>query len=160
MDPVTRTGRHRPRQLGRLLFTTLALVAVVAACTGAAATPAPSLGPIELNGSSWRLLSYLSPTGTSFTVPSSVSPSATFKDGQFSGQTGCNTVTAPYTQDGTKIAIGPLTSTKVACDEPMNTVEAAYLQALSVVDTAAGTDTRLILKKSDGFTALEFVKAN
>ena len=160
MQPVTRTGRERHRPIAQVLFTVLALVALVAACGGASATPAASLGPIELNGTSWRLISYLSPTGTNFTVPAAVTPSATFKDGQFQANTGCNQASGPYTQDGTSIAIGPVTTTKQPCVEPMATVEAAYLAAIATVDTAVGNGGTLILKKSDGFTALEFVRAN
>ena len=106
---------------------------LVGACGGASATPAASLGPIELEGTKWLLISYLSPTGTSFTVPSAVTPIATFEGGQFTGTTsGCNTANGPYTQDGTSIAIGPVATTRLACQEPMATVEAAYLQAISV----------------------------
>ncbi len=160
MQPITRTGRGRRRPIARVLFTVLALVALVAACGGASATPAASLGPIELNGTSWRLISYLSPTGTNFTVPAAVTPGATFKDGQWTGATGCNQAQGAYTQDGTSIAIGPVSSTKQACPEPMATVETAYLAAIAVVDTAVGNDSTLILKKSDGFTTLEFVRSN
>jgi heat shock protein HslJ len=159
MESVTRGGRDRRRRLARVLFTVLALVALVAACGGASATPAASLGPIELEGTKWLLVSYLSPTGTNFTVPSSVTPTATFQGGQFTGVTaGCNTASGPYTQDGTSIAIGPISSTKLACPEPMATVEAAYLAALAVVDTAVGNGSTLVLKQSDGFTALQFVR--
>ena len=160
MDPVMTRRRRRP--LGRLLATLVAVIALgtAAAGCGASATPSQSLGPIELNNTNWLLISYLSPTGTSFTVPSAVTPGAQFKDGQWSATTGCNSANGPYTQDGTSIAIGPITSTKQACEEPMATVELAYLQAISVVDTAVGNDKTLILKQSDGFTALEFVRQN
>ena len=112
-------------------------------------------------GTNWRLIGYLSPTGTHFTVPAAVTPGATFADGQFQGDTGCNTASGPFTQNGTAISIGPLASTKKACQEPMETVETAYLAAISVVDTAVGNATTLLMKSSTaGFTALEFVRAN
>jgi heat shock protein HslJ len=160
MDPVTTRPVRRPTV--RLLATVVAVVALATALAGcgASATPSASLGPIELNGTNWLLVSYLSPTGTSYTVPSAVTPGATFQDGQFSANTGCNTAGGPYTQDGTSIAIGPVSSTKMACQEPMATVELAYLAAISVVDTAVGNDKTLILRQSDGFTALEFVRGN
>jgi heat shock protein HslJ len=160
MHALARSGRGRPLPPGLLVAALASLLALVAACGGAGATPTPSLGPVELNGTSWRLLGYLSPTGTHYTVPAAVTPSAEFKDGQFSAQTGCNTANGPYTQDGTSIAIGPIASTKMACQEPMAGVETAYLAALAVVDTATGNDSTLLLRQSDGFTALEFVRAN
>ncbi len=161
MESVTRPRRARRLPRARLVLVALSLVALVAACGGASATPAASLGPINLEGTSWRLLGYLSPDGTHYTVPAAVTPGATFANGQFQGDTGCNTASGPYTQNGTTISIGPLASTKKACQEPMQTVETAYLVAIAVVDTAVGNDTTLLMKSSTaGFTALEFVRAN
>jgi heat shock protein HslJ len=160
MDPVTRSGRGGRQPLARLLIVVASLAALVAACGGASATPKPSLGPIDLNGTSWRLISYLTPDGTNYTVPSAVTPGASFANGQFSGDTGCNQANGPYTQDGTSISIGPVATTKKACQEPMLTVENAYLAALAAVDTAVGTDTTLLMKSSKNFTALEFVRSN
>jgi heat shock protein HslJ len=157
VKPARSARRRGPAQL---LFIVLASIALVGACAGTSATPAASLGPIELNGTSWRLIGYLSPTGTHFTVPAAVTPGATFKDGQLEATTGCNTASGPFTQDGTTIAIGPLASTKQACQDPMATIETAYLHALDTVDTAVGNDTTLLLKESTGFTALEFVRAS
>lgn len=161
MQTATHPGRARRLPFARALLACLSLVALVAACGGASATPAASLGPIVLDGTSWRLIGYLSPDGTHYTVPAAVTPGATFANGQFQGDTGCNTASGPYTQNGTSISIGPLASTKKACQEPMQTVETAYLAAISVVDTAVGNSTTLLMKSSTaGFTALEFVRAN
>jgi heat shock protein HslJ len=159
MQPIERIGRVRRRSLARALGGAILLVVLVAACGGAAATP--SLGPISnLDGTNWRLISYLSPTGTNFTVPAAVTPSATFSNGQLSANSGCNTASATYTLTGTTIKIGPLAATQKACQDPIATVETAYFAALSVVDTAVGNDSTLILKQSNGFTALQFVRAN
>jgi heat shock protein HslJ len=158
MQPIERTGRVRRRSLARALVGAIVLVVLVAACSSA--TPSPSLGQIDLDGTSWRLISYLSPTGTNFTVPAAVTPSASFANGQLSANSGCNTASAAYTLTGTAIKIGPLAATQKACQEPIASVETAYFAALSVVDTAVGNDTTLILKQSSGFTALEFVRAN
>jgi heat shock protein HslJ len=160
MAPVTRSG-SRPRQsFARLLLAVFAVLTLVAACGGATATPAASLGAIDLDGTSWRLIGYLSPTGTHFTVPAAVTPGAKFTGGQFEGQTGCNTANGPYTLNGTAIKIGPVGATQKACPDPMGSVETAYLAAIGTVDTAVGNDTTLLLRKADGFTALEFVRAN
>jgi heat shock protein HslJ len=160
MEPVTRTGRVRRVSLVRTLLALAALVVLVGACGAASSTPQPSLGPINLDGTHWRLISYLSPTGTNFTVPSAVTPGATFSGGQFTADTGCNQAQGPYTLNGTAIKIGPLAATQKACQDPIAAIETAYFAALAVVDTATGNDTRLLLRQSDGFTALEFVRAN
>jgi heat shock protein HslJ len=161
MPSATRPGRARRLPFARVVLAVCSVVILVAACGGATATPAPSLGPIDLNGTSWRLISYLSPDGTNFTVPSAVTPGATFANGQFQGDTGCNTASGPYTQNGTAISIGPIASTKKACQDPMAAIETAYLASLAVIDKAVGNDTTLLLTSSTaGFTAMKFVRAN
>jgi len=157
MTPVTRT-----RRASRLVFLSLALVAslVLGACGSAAATPTPTFGPVVLDGTSWVLISYMTPDGTNYTVPMSVSPTAKFSGGQFSGFAGCNTFNGPYTQDGETIAIGPLSGTKAACEPPLSVVEAAYVQALGAVNTAMAAGSTLRLVEQGGFSALEFVRAN
>ena len=157
MTPVTRT-----RRASRLVLLSLALVAslVLGACGSAAATPTPTFGPVVLDGTNWVLISYMTPDGTNYTVPMSVSPTAKFSGGQFSGFAGCNTFTGPYTQSGETIAIGPLAGTKMACEQPLLGVEAAYVQARGAGNTATAAGTTLRLTEQGGFSALEYVRAN
>ena len=154
MTPVT---RHASRLV---VLTALLVATLVAACGSAGATPQPTFGPMELNGTNWVLISYMTPDGTNYTVPMSVSPTAKFNAGQFEGFAGCNTFSGPYTQSGETIAIGPLAGTKQACEAPLSGVEAAYVQALGAVNTAKAAGTTLRLTESGGFSALEFVRAN
>ena len=46
------------------------------------------------------------------------------------GSGGCNDFNGTYTADGSKLTFGPLSSTKKACPDAVNTVEQAYLTAL------------------------------
>jgi heat shock protein HslJ len=151
----------RPRPVVRSLFVLLALAAslVLAACGSASATPKPTFGPVTLEGTDWRLISYMSPTGTNYTVPMSVTPTAKFAGGQFSGFAGCNTFSGPFTQDGDTVKIGPLAGTQMACQEPLLGVELAYTQALAAVNTAAAAGDTMRLVEKGGFSALEFVRA-
>jgi heat shock protein HslJ len=59
---------------------------------------------------------------------------AEFAEGQVAGSAGCNTYTGPYTSTRAAgkntIRIGPLTSTMMACDEPVMDQEGLYLAAL------------------------------
>ena len=162
--PFTRSTRRRLAMA--LIGTTLAVA--VSACGGTAATTAPtasaaasasgSAAPIQLDGTSWRLTDYLSPDGALFTVPAAVTPLAAFAAGTMSGNAGCNTFNGPYTITGQDIALGPLMSTKMACQEPIASVENAYLAALNVVDKVAILDNgKLQLWDSEGKTTLAFV---
>ena len=90
-------------------------------------------GPLDLTGTTWLLIKYLSPDGAAFTVPVAVTPTAAFTADQMSGNAGCNTFNGPYAlgagnaKDGQDLKLGPLVSTKMACQDPMATVESAYL---------------------------------
>ena len=161
------TGRG-PRRALSLVFIA-AVVATVAACSGGAATPAPSAsaaasasaGALELDGTSWLLTDYISPDGAVFTVPAAVTPLLAFDGGNLTGNAGCNTFSSTYTVTGDAIEIGPITSTKMACEEPMSTVENAYLAALESVDKVAILDDgKLQLWDDGGKTTLAFLKGS
>jgi heat shock protein HslJ len=142
----------------------LAVAFAVTACgsSSATASPAPTpAGPLTLAGTGWLLISYLSPDGTSYTVPSAVTPNIVFDATTASGKGGCNTFNAPYTLTGDNIKIGTLAGTKAFCEEPMGTVENVYFAALEAVNKAAMLDNgRLQLWDSTGKTTLQFVPAS
>ena len=159
------TGRG-PRRALSILFCA-AVVATVAACSGGGATPAPSAsaaasasaGALELDGTSWLLTDYVSPDGAVFTVPAAVTPLLAFEGGNLTGNAGCNTFSSTYTVTGDVIEIGPIMSTKMACEEPMASVEGAYLAALESVDKVAILDDgKLQLWDDGGKTTLAFLK--
>ncbi len=160
------TGRPR-RALS--LIALAALVATLAACGGGAATASPSAstaasapasaGALDVNGTTWFLTDYISPDGAVFTVPAAVTPMLTFEGGNISGNAGCNTFNATYTITGDAVEIGPIMSTKMACEEPMSTVEGAYLAALDAVNKVAILDDgKLQLWDDGGKTTLAFIK--
>jgi heat shock protein HslJ len=158
MHPAT---RHRPTS--RLVLVLLAAIALaVTACGSASPTPTPvPSGPLELAGTKWVLIKYLSPSGEIFTVPASVTPTAEFTADTMSGRSGCNTFTAGYTLDGDDFTLTGISSTLMACEEPMATVETAYLQALAVLDKAALLDDgNLQLWDAQGKTTLVYVKGS
>jgi heat shock protein HslJ len=157
-----------PRRALSLVFIA-AVVATVAACSGGAATPAPSApaaasasaGALELDGTSWLLTDYISPDGAVFTVPAAVTPLLAFEGGNLTGNAGCNTFSSTYTVTGDAIEIGPIMSTKMACEEPMASVEAAYLAALESIDKVAILDDgKLQLWDDGGKTTLAFLKGS
>jgi heat shock protein HslJ len=157
------TREPRSRHARQLVLVALAVMALaLAACGGAKPTPTPvPSGPLNLTGTSWLLIKYLSPDGTVFTVPSAITPQAAFTADTMSGNAGCNTFNGPYTLEGENINLGPMASTMMACQEPTASVEIAYLAALNVVDKAALLDNgNLQLWDSAGKTTLVFVKGS
>lgn len=134
---------------------------LTAGCGGSSATPsaAASGGGTGLDGT-WLLTNYVSVDGTSFTVPAAVTPTITFNGDAVSGQAGCNTFSAAANIDGNQIGFGPVQSTRMACQNPTATVEAAYLQALNLATTYAVTGNQLVITNAKGKPSLTFIRGN
>ena len=106
----------------RFTILTLAAMLVVTGCTTGAGTG-------ELVGREWKLV-WVEEFPT---MPSGVAtPTVNFgSDGRLSGNTGCNSASAPYTVEGDQLSIGALITTKRACIEPAGQqLEQAYVRAI------------------------------
>jgi heat shock protein HslJ len=80
-------------------------------------------------------------------------------EGTVSGSGGCNRFTGEYTVTGDEISIGPLASTRMACEsEEVSRQEAAYFAALESATTWEQTGNELILKNDAGQMAVTFQK--
>jgi len=87
---------------------------------------------------------------------------ATFgADGRVSGSSGCNTFHGPYEEQGTKLGIGPLASTRKACNGPegAQAQERGYLEALESVVRFEEAGTRLTLFNAKGQMAVTLDRA-
>lgn len=79
----------------------------------------------------WIIGSYNNGNNGVETVPEGISATVAFgPEGNVEGFGGCNSFFGGYSVDGDQIAIGPLMSTMMACDEATNTFEAQLLAAL------------------------------
>jgi heat shock protein HslJ len=79
-------------------------------------------------------------------------------DGTVAGFAGCNTFSGTYATDGADLTLGPLATTKMACQGPGSAVETDYLSALSgVTGWAVEPDGRLRL---DGTVPLRYTAAS
>lgn len=68
------------------------------------------------------------------------------QDDSIAGFAGCNSFSGSFMFDGEAITIGPIVSTKIACEPPASAVEAEYLAALAGVSTwSVDADGRLLL---------------
>ena len=159
---MTHSSRSGVARRFALAVAALAIALTAAACGTPAATPSPlPSGPLDLNGTTWLLLKYVAPDGTTATVPAAVTPTIAFEDGTASGKGGCNTFSSPYTLDGDTLEMGPLATTMVACEEPMLGVETLYFAALDVVNRAAMLDNgELQLWHDTGKTTHGFVRGS
>lgn len=72
-------------------------------------------------------------------------------DGRVSGHTSCNTLTARYTLDGDRLAIGPVATTRRLCPELQREQEDRVLTALELaVSARVRPDGLLELRDAEG----------
>jgi heat shock protein HslJ len=126
--------------------------------TSAAAFAASGGTGGTLEGHTWVLKTYA--VGTTMTdVPSTVTVDATFMGGNVSGTGGCNTYGGGYTASGASLTFGPLVSTMMACGDPKDAVEHAYLTALGKSATYTATASALTIYDASGAEILAYAAA-
>jgi heat shock protein HslJ len=128
----------------RLLSVTMLTTALL---VGACAAAGGSGGTIE--GIRWVATSVVV-DGSLEPVPAGVTADATFAEGKVAGFSGCNTYTGPATIDGSRLAIGTLASTMMACVDPAMALESAYQKALPLATSYTATAEKLTLFDKDG----------
>ncbi len=69
-----------------------------------------------------------------------------FKENDVAGHGGCNRFAGRYSFDGSSIKIGPLVSTKMACEPEVMNAEQAWLRMLESARKAEATPKTLVLK--------------
>ncbi len=75
-------------------------------------------------------------------------------DGTANGNAGCNTFNTPYSVSGSRIAIGPISSTGKLCDEAIDAQERAYLSALQAAGSFSLEGNQLIIRDNAGLEIL------
>lgn len=129
--------------------TPLLLPLALAACaaSGPSSSPPPALG-----GTRWNVVEIdgRKPVGTSaLTAEFAV-------DGRISGDSGCNSFTGPYIQDGSKVNIGELLSTRRACAEADRQAQETRVLAILQGEVTMRQQERreLIVRGNDGTLTL------
>jgi heat shock protein HslJ len=164
--PTNKETLHMRRIAATIGVVTAGLV--LAACTSAGSSPSPSAAPSAspaeggasmgvasgLDGA-WTLTSYLV-DGKLQPVPAGASATAVFAAGTVAGNAGCNNYTGTYTVDGSKLTIGPLATTMMACEPPASDLETAYLADMGKVATFAASASKLTLSDASGAALLEY----
>src|SRR5262249_55580307 len=115
--------------------------------TDSAAAPAPT----SPEDASWVYASGLTADGAA-----DLGLSITFAERTVSGFGGCNRFSGKYTLDGQKLEMGQLAHTLIACPDPGDTVERAYLAALEKVAAWSIDGTELVLSDASGSELLRF----
>ena len=108
---------------------------------------------------SWTVVSVLY-DGAIRSAMADTEPTADFSaDGTISGNTGCNEFHGPYTLQGKKLDIGPLTATKKACPtKEASEQEAGYLSALESAVRIEQAGPQLTLLNAKGQKAVTLTR--
>jgi len=77
-------------------------------------------------------------------------------DGSLSGNGGCNTYNSTYKVDGDKITIGPVSATRMACDQAIMDQEQAYFAALPNAATYLLGKNTLELRDANGALQVDY----
>ena len=113
----------------------------------------------DLSGTSWEVTGYNNGKQAVTGTLAGTNLTADFgKDGNLSGNVGCNTYSGAYKVNGDQITIGPLASTMMACSEPAGVMEqeAQYLAALQSAATYQIEGNVLQLRTKDDALAAIF----
>jgi heat shock protein HslJ len=113
----------------------------------------------DLAGTSWEAVNFNNGKQAVTGMLAGTTLTADFvKDGNLSGNAGCNTYSGAYKVNGDQITIGPLVSTMMACNEPAGVMEqeAQYLAALQSAATYQIEGNVLQLRTKDDALAAIF----
>jgi heat shock protein HslJ len=99
------------------------------------------------------------PDGTSYTVPSAVTPTSPRGDAA-SGSAGCNSFNAIATIDDDSITFSQVQTTKMACQDPLATFVAAYMQSLNLASSYTVSESELVMTGPGGRPSLTFVRGS
>ena len=141
----------------RPVIAAFAALLLVAACAGSSVTTVPSEPPAALDpGGEWLLTS-----GTVDGQPLALvadAPVTFVVDGSnVSGRSACNQYFGQFALVDGRVTLGGLGGTEMACEEPIMTLEGAYLAALAKVD-AVRMDGESLVMTGPG-TELRFERA-
>ncbi|KYK35859.1 MAG: META domain-containing protein [Theionarchaea archaeon] len=112
----------------------------------------------ELEGTLWKLDSYVNSDGNVVSVLPNTKITAQFQGGTVGGSAGCNTYSGDYTINGNAITIGPLSSTRMYCTVPVGIMEQEY-DYLTALESATGYEIEgntMEMTNADGDVILIF----
>lgn len=116
----------------RPLIVTLVLATGLAACApgGSAPSGTPAAAPEDVVGS-WQLVQIGDAAVDAIAAPTL----ELTETGGVSGSAGCNQFSGTVVVSPDEIRVGPLATTKMACEQPINALEGRYLDALTAART-------------------------
>ncbi len=110
---------------------------------------AGSANPLE---GSWNVTGYNNGKTAVISPIAGTTLTADFGVDTVSGSSGCNTYSGPYTLTGTDLKVGPLASTRKACEQAIMDQEAQFLTALQTPTKVEPSGATVTLRAANGET--------
>jgi heat shock protein HslJ len=115
----------------------------------------PGVVSAQISGEPWQVTSVEGatvpePGNTRFAVEA---------DGTFTTSVGCNAMRGKAEIQGERLAIGPMASTRMACPEPLASLETSYVRALQQAVSFRRDGETLTLLDASGAEKVVFSKA-
>jgi heat shock protein HslJ len=110
----------------------VALVSLVIAACGGAASPPPQPVPTTLAGTAWRAVSV---AGKSTVVGRE--PTIKFDTDRVTGSGGCNGFGGTYTFANGVLRFGEMPMTLMGCEDPVGSIETSFMQILTSVTSVS-----------------------
>ena len=127
----------------KYVFALLVLL-ILAACAGGSSA--------SVTGT-WKLVSYGDPASPTSAAPD-VDTSIEFKEGQLTGNVGCNGFGGNYEVDGDKITFSEVVSTLMFCEGPVGDQETTTLNVLHETATFVLDGNTLTITSADGSSVI------
>ena len=89
-------------------------------------------------------------------MPDDIDVTIAFADGMVSGYAGCNRFHGSYRLEADEFSMGPIASTRMACDDDAMELERTVLDRLGRTDSISIADDVLVMFDSNGDVLLEF----
>ena len=119
---------------------------------GGSPTLVYAAGPANPLEGEWNVTGYNNGKEAVVSPVSGTTLTAIFTADAVSGSAGCNDYNGAYTLDGDKVTIGPLATTRKACEPAVMDQEAAFLTALQTPATVEQNGGVVTLRAADGAT--------
>ncbi len=110
--------------------------------------------PPQLAGVQWKVTNFNNNRHAVVGVLGESNLTLSFEDGQVSGSAGCNSFHGKYSTEGSQLTLGPLATTRRACEEPLMNQEREFLAALASAVTWSIEGNVLDMHRADGERAI------
>ena len=110
--------------------------------------------PPQLSGVEWKVTSFNNGRHAVVGVLGEPGLTLSFRDGKVAGSAGCNQFHGTYSTEGSRLLLGPLATTRRACEEKLMTQEREFLAALASAVTWSIEGNVLDMHRADGERAI------